>query len=453
METFSKKDLMKDPLSFYNKYKDAASSNVVIQEFSLLVKKMETFLMRPNEEVATQYGMTTLPTPLALQKEFLQQELFFAKKLEYATVLRFCSEFCEFVDLLNRTQRLNVNIPKSKKNANSANTAPALPVKDYPAFFHRKRYYYYLEWCIQRFPKVILFPTFDMVGATDLIKLRAVPVFLVGMLEKTTYADEFELTPVEFFYHDVNHSRIIVQQDEAYMETNHMTFDDLITTQYGFIQKYYAYVATLDKKLAALMKMILFEVVHEDGFPFLPDIICERLTRDEGHDRVERMENGEIKIVDKITPSTLGFVRYKLLCGFYDKEGVPEAIIVPPEMRTGKNIAKATKLILNFFECGADVTEEQLQTLSTKHSSMTPIHKCLANANNVAREEAARAEAEAQGRARGVSNASTLTAVTFGANGAQNSQLSQETLVGGRKKTRRNGKNKRHLRKRKTLKN
>ncbi len=384
--TFGKKELVANPLQFYNKYKGSASKHIPMPEFTSLVKKMTSFLEKSDNEIATQYGFTVLPTPLAVQKTLLLQEVFFIKELYYDTVLEFCSHFVEFTENLVRTKRKNVD--------------KGCPFPDY---FHRKRYYYYLNWCLDRFPNVILFPTFDPVGATDLIKMRCAPVFLVGMLFDTTYADEFELTPAEFFFHDVNHSRIIVQQDEAYIDTKKITMDQLIQEQATTLKEYYDQVEKNTKILptnndaikatkkqlaavAALKKMILFEVVHEDGFPFVKDIICERLVRPEGEDVVERMVNGKITQVTKITPSTLGYVHFKLLCGFYDRENEPLAIIVPKEMRTGVNIAKATRELLTFFGCSsipdAIPDEKELESMAIKHSSLTPVNKCMANVSS-----------------------------------------------------------------------
>lgn len=426
---FTKKELVLNPLVFYEKYQGARSEDTHIPEFMGLYMKMKTFLEQTDEAIAAKYALPLLPTPLKLQKKMLEQELFFVKDLGYATVLRFCSEFAEFIELLVRTRRQNINKSEGA----------------YPDYFHRKRYYYYLEWCISRFPQVILFPTFEIVGATDLIKLRTVPVFLIGMLENTTYADEFELTPVEFFFHDVNHSRIMVQQDEAYAARKGISLPELIRLQKSHIDRFYGeFMRAQEKPMAALMKMILFEVVHEDGFPFMPDIICERLKRDEGIDLVERMEDGVIKQIEKTTPSTLAFVQYKLLCGFYDKEGLPEAIIVPMGVRTAKNIADATYKILDYFGCVADTnSKEQLMEYAKKGLLIKSIHKCMPDANSLAEE----AEEE--------NNATTVVLGTVheNASSSQNSQLSIGSLGGRRpRKTRKGKKGKRLLTKSKRRK-
>jgi len=234
-----------------------------------------------------------------------------------------------------------------------------------------------MEYCISKFPNIILFPTFDNIGATDLIKTRYVPVFFIGITTEPVYADEFLLTPSEFFFHDINHSRIIYQQDEEYLIDKKISKQQLISSMEATTKLYFDNISTITyKKLTALMKMLIFEIIHEDGFSFINEKICERLLKPEGEDMVERMNGSVIELVKKITPSTIGNTLFKLRCGFYDKENEPLSFIVSEDYRTISNIVLAAQTLINIFNCRS-VSTDELNQLVNVNSSLTPIRKCL----------------------------------------------------------------------------
>ena len=341
----SKSVLLTSPLNFYNKYKTYSSPHIEFPEFKILVDNINKKL---NDD-------TLFTVEFNNEKKLLLQELYFLKDLYYDDVIRFCSKFVDTIDLIFR-----------KKTGQT-----------YPDYFHRKRYFYYMEYCITKFPEIILFPTFDNIGATDLIKTRCVPVFFVGISTEPAYADEFILTPNEFFFHDINHGRIIYQQDEAYIKEKNMKKEDLILVMEKSIIDYYTLIKTIkDKKIAALMKMLIFEIIHEDGFPFVFDKLCERLVRAEGPDKVERMNGDVIELVEKTTASTIGTALYKLRCGFYDKENEPLSVIVDTDYRTSDKIVEATDLLLKMLNCPPKSSEE-IYKLIKENSSIVPIRKCL----------------------------------------------------------------------------
>lgn len=341
----SKSLILSSPINFYEKYKESSSPHTSVLEFEHLISTIEHTLV--NETIFTpEYNH---------EKEMLLQELYFSKKLYYDDVIRFCARFIDTIDLMIR------------KTSDQS----------YPSYFHRKRYFYYMEYCISKFPNIILFPTFDNIGATDLIKTRSVPVFFIGLSTKTIYADEFLLTPSEFFFHDINHCRIIYQQDEAYISHKNITKQQLIKDMETSKNKYYESIKSLqDNNLKSLMKMIIFEIVHEDGLSFVDDTICERLIKPEGEDIVERMNGSDIELVKKITPSTIGNVLFKLRCGFYDEENDPLNFIVDVNYRTKGKVIEATQELLRIFGC-SEKSNEQIESLVDMVTSLKPTRKCL----------------------------------------------------------------------------
>lgn len=338
------KSIVKDPQMFYDKYKAFQSPHTSIPDFKDLVDKIHEKL---NDGILFTFEFEN-------EKKLLLQEFYFLKDLYYDDVIRFCSKFVDLIDIMLRKT----------------------PEHTYPDYFHRKRYFYYMEYCISKFPNIILFPTFDSIGATDLIKTRCVPCFLVGISLLPVYADEFVLTPSEFFFHDINHSRIIYQQDDAYIKNKEISKEQLILEMVETTQHYYNTIKTIeDKKMVALMKMIIFEIIHEDGFSFLYETICKRLVRPEGEDFVERMEGGVIELVKKITPSTIGITLFKLRCGFFDKENEPFDVIVDTKYRTVEKIILATQQLLTIFKCNPE-PYDKLHDLVI-NNTIVPYRKCF----------------------------------------------------------------------------
>lgn len=341
----SKSVVLKNPKQFYEKYRSIKNPHTIFSEFRPLVDSIKLHL--DNEQLFRQEYNN--------EKKLLLQEFYFLKDLYYDDVIRFCAKFVDMIDIIIR------------KN----------PDEQFPDYFHRKRYFYYMEYCISKFPDIILFTTFDNIGATDLIKTRCVPVFFIGINTTPIYADEYMLTPSEFFFHDINHSRIIYQQDEAYIKEKDIDKLELIDMMVASTSHYYNEITKLtDKRLIGLTKMLLFEIVHEDGFPFVSDKICERLLRQEGEDHVERMNGDVIELVKKVTASTLGQTLFKLRCGFYDKEHEPIALIVDKDYRTSDKIVEAAQAMIRIFGC-SDMSSEELKLLITENTSLTPFRKCL----------------------------------------------------------------------------
>lgn len=344
--------VLDNPKRFYDKYSSRKTPHTIFPEFKSLVDAINVHLN--NEQLFRQEYNN--------EKALLLQEFYFLKDLYYDDVIRFCAKFVDTIDIIIR------------KNQNSDEQNPD---EQFPDYFHRKRYFYYMEYCISKFPDIILFTTFDNIGATDLIKTRCVPVFFIGISTTPSYADEFILTPSEFFFHDINHSRIIYQQDKAYIKENNIDKLKLIDSMVSSTEHYYNEIKKIDKKLIGLTKMLLFEIVHEDGFPLVHDKICERLLRKEGDDNVERMNGDEIKSVKKVTASTLGQTLFKLRCGFYDKELEPNKLIVDKTYRTSEKIVEAALAMLHIFKCSV-VSSEDLKLLINQDTSLSnPLRKCL----------------------------------------------------------------------------
>ncbi len=222
------------------------------------------------------------------------------------------------------------------------------------ASYHMYRYKYRFNGLLNMIPGEIIIPTYEPLSATDLMRVRGVPIRFVGLSDDFLYVDEFEQSPEEFFMHDCNHSWRMAIEDQQAEKKYGRTKQELIQDSNAFIQEYLEIIKirTTDteeqKEMKKLKKIILFEIVHEDARPFLKEIICRFIQVKEGAGvpfEVPRIDTktGYIDVVDTIDTgiSTLSYVRNKLQHGFYDQVDAQLPQIVGPKYRRAEWIARA----------------------------------------------------------------------------------------------------------------
>jgi hypothetical protein len=173
-------------------------------------------------------------------------------------------------------------------------------------------------------------PTTASVNPVDLLKLRGVPVGIVGVTTDTLTVDGYPQTPYEFFHHDIDHTRRMHQESVLAIEREGVTpekyaqdatdllYDELLPA---------IDIAGVDdqdeRDLRIAMRMILFEILHEDGTDPTKDSIADGLLRPPmERTPFERMAN-DTTVEHYMAPraSTLAHVYRKLAHTFYD---VPE---------------------------------------------------------------------------------------------------------------------------------
>jgi hypothetical protein len=236
------------------------------------------------------------------------------------------------------TDRLIEHNPKEKENA----------------AYHTYKYRYRMDELLSRIPDEIIIPTFATLSATDLMRARGVPLRFVGLSTDFIYVDEFEQSPEEFLLHDVNHSYRMMQEDQDHRAREGLSAAQLATLQTAFIGHYLAQIklspgdTEKTRELKKIKKIILFEVVHEEAKPFLPDVILASIVKKEGGETRFEMpvvdeKTGYLDIVDVVDTeiNTLSYVRNKLQHGFYDRADKQSLHIVSPDYRKSAFIAEA----------------------------------------------------------------------------------------------------------------
>jgi hypothetical protein len=228
------------------------------------------------------------------------------------------------------------------------------PKQKKDAAYHMYKYQYRKNELLGKVPDEIIIPTFTNLSATDLMKVRGIPIRFVGLSKNFIYVDEFEQSPEEFLMHDINHSYRMSVEDDKYLESSQLSKENFIAQQNCFIKDYLSSIKIskddneITKELKKIKKIILFEICHEDARPLFPEVVLSCLIKKEGGET-----KFELPIIDEKTQymdivdvldteiSTLSYVRNKLQYGFYDQVDNQNQHIVKPEYRKSTFIAQA----------------------------------------------------------------------------------------------------------------
>jgi hypothetical protein len=154
-----------------------------------------------------------------------------------------------------------------------------------------------LEPLLALWPHVLALPTVENLTARDFLRLRAFPIHPLGVTGASVWADGRQVSPAEFFFHDVDHARFKVREDllamgveipDAYQGGT--TFDSvtgrhrailpealdkigsklwsMVEERRRLIENTLADIDALpDRSLADAAEWLLFQIVHEKSFP------------------------------------------------------------------------------------------------------------------------------------------------------------------------------------------
>lgn len=235
-----------------------------------------------------------------------------------------------------------------------------------PVLYHSGRYEYYLHYLKATAPDHILIPTLANLGATDLIRARGVPIGFAGVSTEIAYVDGYYQTPFEFYIHDINHARRMFLFFEKIAQKKRWSL--LETAQYSdaFVKNTLIPLISIHpsdseqtKNHKRLMKILLFEVLHEDALAAMPEVIQEAILRKAGVMTPFEEMREQKKVVYVMEPgaSTLAYVFRKLFHDFYDLPGERMDYIVQPEYRTYEHILEAAVKLFDALDLNVDRKE------------------------------------------------------------------------------------------------
>lgn len=200
-------------------------------------------------------------------------------------------------------------------------------------FYHSFRYKMYLDYLLNaEFPNVIVIPAAIPLTFIDFIKLRCIPVYLLGVSTEPVYADQYLNTPLDFFAHDIQHSRrLLIETDRYYEVLIKNIFYQTDRSNFSIISKldFYKYMWDFTKKILKIVgsnktkQLIIFEIIHEKAWPITRHSIIRNIQI--GYDKfpVEELKvtkTGKVYINNFIfdDPTPLANLYYKLVHGFID---------------------------------------------------------------------------------------------------------------------------------------
>lgn len=181
--------------------------------------------------------------------------------------------------------------------------------------YHFDRYCYHRHSLVAN-PDLILFPTTEELSLADFIKTRSVPISFIGVVSKTTRVDGHYQSPLDFWYHDLNHARRLhayiknrlhelgYTKDEeifAYLESVNTFVLETILPNFVTITED---MPEEEKEIRKMATMIIFEIIHETALTLERDSIINDLLRPNGPQPFEVMGVDDVVNVENLRTPT-----------------------------------------------------------------------------------------------------------------------------------------------------
>jgi hypothetical protein len=137
----------------------------------------------------------------------------------------------------------------------------------------------------------------------------------------------------------------------------------------------------IDFGYSQIIKIIVFEIVHEDALPIHPKVLCETIMRQSGNNPVfprikknNTTQEAKVHFLDEQGGSILGFVKYKLRYGFFDTiDNINEKAVLL-FYRTDKKIAIAAQILLKQLCDKTETIDDILVNVTDKIGLNEPVH-------------------------------------------------------------------------------
>lgn len=282
--------------------------------------------------------------------------------------------------------------------------------------YHTERYSYQEDMLMDN-PEVILFPFHGDATMEDLIQLRPVPIYIVGIVFETIRADRHHNSPLDFWYHDINHGRRMWGYDQLHIKhLNLKTSDDIFCD----MQKRCDFLDRLLKEtcptgvtdidaIRSLVRFLIFETMHETAlvatsYALLNDLLRKPGTRQpfEVQRRTVVHDKEELRTFDgnlcsgasfmglclnkRVTveffwdraPCFLANVHNKLFWGFFgsvfEERSDPDIL----KYRTTENLASAAIHLFNLLEYPDIPTHAEMVELCLDRSGQPELYNYFA---------------------------------------------------------------------------
>lgn len=272
--------------------------------------------------------------------------------------------------------------------------------------YHFDRYCYHKHQLITDTNNILL-PLATDLSFTDFIRTRSVPINFIGVVSKTLRVDGHYQSPLDFWYHDMNHARRLY----AYVKRRNRGLDEreinkLYYENNTFINEIVLpYFVEITNKMtdeeAELRKMcsiIVFEIMHETALNLDRESLIADLLRPNGPQPFEVMSDIDLEeienlrtptgnlqsgaannqkayfpnfskptrvnyFLDKTSIGLLANIYSKLNHNYYDGSETIRDNVVKAEYRTPEFILRAVKYILATLNYNEAISDKQIINL------------------------------------------------------------------------------------------
>ncbi len=243
-------ELMEDSNAVYDRLRQRAlaAKDEGLKTFSFLemaptlravLAKIDYFIASPSTSAdAKETYRNLLSRGLELQSE----------KIPYQEFIRWSMQFIESVD--REFRRVN---------------------PQYTSYYHQNLAKNGVEDLLEKWPNVIVFPSFQAVGFDYFFKTRNVPVHIIGFSTEALFADGYMLTPAEFAYHDWGHIEFLSLRDIDHLTDPYAKLSNTLKEWKENREDFLSALDALresDRDLFRGVQMTFFEVLHERGYPY-----------------------------------------------------------------------------------------------------------------------------------------------------------------------------------------
>jgi hypothetical protein len=224
-----------------------------------------------------------------------------------------------------------------------------------PELFHSTQYQYYSAYLKSELPSHFILPTIHNLGATDLLKVRGVPIGFLGVNVEEVWVDGFLQTPYEFWCHDVNHTRRMWQFFKLQMQKRSLTLDDAVVQAHQFVSKELVPLVAIDKcdsfevlNQKRMIKIILFELLHEDAYAPDREVIGEALMAPLGSPTaVQTIHRYHVEYTVEKAAIKLALIHWKLVADFFDQIDDRNDAILAKECRSEDHVWRAACCLIS----------------------------------------------------------------------------------------------------------
>lgn len=266
----------------------------------------------------------------------------------YAYCIRVLVRIMHIIDMINL-----YSLTKEMKESEKSEYYKS----QYAYIYFRNRYEYYLDYLLSNAPNIFILPILQSVGATQLLEIRGSRIQICGVLFEQTFVDEDDQSPGNFFWHDINHARRVYQNNIWYAKNKGMTLDILYDNMKIDVGKLFPlkdWLNETDKRWLSIIKILLFEIVHEDALPFLLDELLRDILYEVGecypYERTIPVPNKpfqrkNIRFYEQ-GATTMATLYNKIRHKFFEND-TPNDAIVARTLRNMSDLATGTMILIN----------------------------------------------------------------------------------------------------------